>query len=250
MLEDHVNSMPCYTGVRTMDYNPNSPMQLLFDFPPDKSGPLVKARTFPFLAMLGLLSLIAYCAGCRAPAPGSSAAFSHFDAGAAHYATNLLQEGDLVTITFQYSTNFNALQKITLDGVLNLEAVGSVKAAGKTVPELQAELVKLYQPQVKNDVITIKLVTAATSVYVAGAVNRPGKIPLEHPMTVLEAVMEAGGFDPNRAKLSAVTVLRIQDGKQRSYKINLKQTLRGEIETPFYLKPFDIVHVPTKTFNF
>ena len=69
-------------------------------------------------------------------------------------------------------------------------------------------------------------------------------------MTVLEAIMEAGGFDPNRAKLSAVTVLRIEDGKQRSYKINLKRTLRGEIEEPFYLKPFDIVHVPTKTFNF
>jgi polysaccharide export outer membrane protein len=196
------------------------------------------------------IAIAACCYGCRAPASADSAVLSNFGAGAAPYATNLLQEADLVAITFEYSTNFNALQKITLDGILNLEAVGSVKASGKTVQQLQAELVKLYQPRVKDDILTVKLVAAANSVYVAGAVTRPGKIPLEHPMTVLEAVMEAGGFDPNRAKLSAVTVLRIEDGKQRSYKINLKQTLRGEIETPFYLKPFDIVHVPTKTFNF
>ena len=46
--------------------------------------------------------------------------------------TNVLQEGDFVSITFQYSTNFNATQKIPLDGLLNLESIGPVKASGKT----------------------------------------------------------------------------------------------------------------------
>jgi polysaccharide export outer membrane protein len=225
-------------------------MQELMKIASDDSSTLVWANTFRLLAASLSISIGALSFGCRMPSPSFSPASNRAEPGAADYATNVLQEGDLVAITFQYSTNFNASQKITLDGTLSLEAIGSVKAAGKTVPQLQAELVKLYHPQVKDDIITLKLVTAATSVYVSGAVTRPGKIPLEHPMTALEAVMEAGGFDPNRAKLSAVVVLRIEDGKQRSYKINLKQTLRGEIETPFYLKPFDIVHVPAKTFNF
>jgi protein involved in polysaccharide export with SLBB domain len=73
---------------------------------------------------------------------------------------------------------------------------------------------------------------------------------MERPMTALEAVMEAGGFDPTRAKLAQASVLRIENGKQKAYHINLQKVLEGEEETPFYLRPFDIVHVPSKTFNF
>ena len=178
----------------------------------------------------------------RLPAPAGP--------GTPNYATNVLHEGDMVSITFQYSTNFNALQKITLDGSLNLESVGLIRAAGRTPVELQAELAKAYKPLVKDDVVTVKLVSAVDGVYVSGAVSRPGRIPLERPMTVMEAVMEAGGFDPNRARLSEVIVLRIEHGKQLAYHVNLKNVLQGKEETPFYLRPFDIVHVPTKTFNF
>jgi polysaccharide export outer membrane protein len=172
------------------------------------------------------------------------------DARVTNYDTNLLQEGDVVSVNFQYSTNFDTVQQIPLDGRLNLQSISPVKAAGKTVPELQTELTKLYKPQIKDDVVTVKLVSSASSVYVSGAVIRPGKIPMGRPMTALEAVMEAGGFDPARAKLSAVIVLRLESGKQEAYHLNLKKVLQGEDDKPFYLKPFDIVHVPTKTFNF
>jgi protein involved in polysaccharide export with SLBB domain len=164
--------------------------------------------------------------------------------------TNVLQEGDLVSITFQYSTNFNASQKIPLDGLLNLEGIPPVKASGKTPVQLQTELARLYRPQTKDDVVTVKLLAGSTGVYVSGAVFRPGRIAMERPMTAFEAVMEAGGFDPNRAKLSAVTVVRIEAGRQKIFHLDLKRVLRGQEESPFYLKPFDIVHVPTKTFNF
>ena len=155
-----------------------------------------------------------------------------------------------MSISFQYSTNFNVVQKITLDGMLNLETVGPVKAAGRTVMELQTELARIYKPQVKDDVVTVKVIASADGIYLSGAVIRPGKIPMERPMTALEAIMEAGGFDPNRANLTQVIVLRLEQGKQKSYLLNLKRALRGQDEDPFYLKPFDIIHVPTKTFNF
>jgi polysaccharide export outer membrane protein len=168
----------------------------------------------------------------------------------ANTTTNVLQEGDLIGITFQYSTNFNTSQKVPLDGLVNFEGVGPVKVSGKTPQQLQTELALLYRPQTKDDIITVKLLSAATGVYVSGAVFHPGRVAMERPMTVFEAVMEAGGFDPNRARLSAVTVVRIDDGRQKVYHVDLKSILRGHEETPFYLRPFDIVHVPTKTFNF
>jgi polysaccharide export outer membrane protein len=166
------------------------------------------------------------------------------------YATNIVQEGDLVSITFQYSTNFNSVQKVALDGMLSLDKVGQVKAAGGTVTQLQEELVRRYKPYTKQDFITVKLAAAQTSVYVTGAVVRPGKVAMERPMTALEAIMEAGGFDPFRAKIREVVVLRLESGVQRAHRVNIKRAMRGDDGKPFYLQPFDIVHVPTKLINF
>ena len=202
-------------------------------------------------AMAAVLVLLAFT-GCQSNPPASSNNYVPVvsDPGTADYATNLLHEGDVLSITFQYATNFNAVQKITLDGLLNLESAGTVKAAGKTPLELQVELAKIYKLQAPDDSVTVKLISAVASVYVSGAVFRPGKVVMERPLTVLEAVMEAGGFDPTRARLSQASVLRIENGKQKAYHINLERVLEGEEETPFYLRPFDIVHVPSKTFNF
>jgi polysaccharide biosynthesis/export protein len=172
------------------------------------------------------------------------------DPGAAAYATNYLQEGDVVSINFMYSTNYNTVQQIGLDGTLNLAGVGHIIATGKSTLQLEKELTELYRDLVKDDPVSVKIAAAATSIYVGGAVIRPGKVPLERPLTVMEAVMEAGGFDPYHANLSSVLVLRVENGRQKLYRVNLKRVLQGRDETPFYLKPSDIVQVQTKTFNF
>jgi polysaccharide biosynthesis/export protein len=203
------------------------------------------------VAGLLLTAALILLPGCRTPAPRPAGTPGYgFDTNAAVSQTNVLQQGDVLEISFQYSTNFTTVQKISMDGSLNLQAIGQVKAAGKTPLQLQGDLLNAYGPLIKDDVITVKVVTAAASVYVSGSVIRPGKIALERPMTVMEAIMEAGGFDPTRALLSHVTVLRLEAGRQKVYRINVKRILSGDDDSPFYLKPFDIVHVPTKTLSF
>lgn len=164
--------------------------------------------------------------------------------------TNILDQADTISITFRYSTNFNTVQKIGLDGMVNLEGVGQVKAAGKTVLELQNELTGLYKSEVKDDPITVRIIAPGAAVYVTGAVNRPGKILMDRPMTVIDAIAEAGGFDQYHAKLSKVSILRVDGNIQRTYWLDVKRVLDGEDPHPFFLKPFDVVHVPTKIFNF
>lgn len=212
----------------------------------------------------GNLRLALFLTGCWAAClvlAGCQTSYEAFDAEMASaaalsqaakpdYSTNLLQQGDIVSITFRYSTNFNSLQKIGIDGTLNLDVAGQVKAVGKTVLQLQDELTALYQSEAKGDPITIKVLNPEAAVYVVGEVTRPGKIPLERPMTALEAIMEAGGYDPFQANLAGVSVLRVEDGRQRTYPVNLKRVINGKDERVFYLKPFDIVCVPAKTFNY
>jgi protein involved in polysaccharide export with SLBB domain len=201
----------------------------------------------PLAAGLLAAALAILLPGCDSPSPSRP---SFPEATAVFGPTNILHEGDTLDISFQYSTNFNSVQKISFDGTLNLQSIGQIKAAGKTVPDLQNELFDKYRPLVKDDVLTIKLLSAAAVVYVSGSVIRPGSFPLERPMTVMEAIMAAGGFDPNRALLSRVIVLRLESGRQKVYHVNAKRILNGDDQTPFYLKPYDIVDVPAKTLSF
>ena len=203
-----------------------------------------------WLTFLATAAVMLALTGCQST-PNPDALSSDADPAAVFYSTNELHEGDVVDITFQYSTNYNALQRIALDGTLNLNPVGPVRAAGRTVVELQRELAKVYQTLAKDDVITVNRVLASTAIiYVSGAVLKPGSVELNHPLTVIEAVMAAGGFDVSRAQLSSVSILRLEHGQQHAYHVNLKRVLAGKETTPFYLRPFYIIYVPTKTFNY
>ncbi len=108
--------------------------------------------------------------------------------------------------------------------------------------------VTLFQcgPQLQTKEVTVTLESSAFSVYVTGSVLRPGKVVSDRPLTALEAIMEAGGCDYNKANLKAVTVLRQENGQQHHYKLNLKGMIKGEPVEPFKLKPSDIIYVPEK----
>jgi polysaccharide export outer membrane protein len=90
------------------------------------------------------------------------------------------------------------------------------------------------------------LESSALAIFVNGAVLRPGKIMTDRPITALEAIMEAGGFDHTRANLKAVRVIRHEGGQVKNYTLNLKPAFQGKSSEPFYLKRSDIVYVPER----
>jgi protein involved in polysaccharide export with SLBB domain len=63
----------------------------------------------------------------------------------------------------------------------------------------------------------------------------------DHPITALEAVMEAGGFDNTKANLKGVRIIRHEGSSTRNYIVNLKRVVDGKSSESFYLKPGDIV---------
>jgi polysaccharide export outer membrane protein len=158
-----------------------------------------------------------------------------------------LREGDVVKITFPGSPNLDASQAIRRDGKLALALVGEVQAAGLTPMELQADLLKRYGPQLVSKELTVTVISSSIATFVTGSVLRPGKVVSDHPITVLEAIMEAGGFDYAKANLKAVSIIRQNaDGRTQNFSVNLKLVLEGKQSDPFYLQPADIVYVPER----
>lgn len=162
-------------------------------------------------------------------------------------ATGLsLREGDVLRVSFPGAPDLNTTQPIRRDGVITLPMVGEVKAAGLTPADLQKELVRLYSPKLVSKEVNVSLESSTFPVFVTGAVLRPGRLSADRPLTALEAIMEAGGFDYTRANLKAVRIIRREQERLVNYTVNLKVVLQGRQNDPFVLKPMDIVYVPEK----
>lgn len=81
-------------------------------------------------------------------------------------------------------------------------------------------------------------------VFVGGQVMTPGIVEMPGKMTVLEAIMRAGGFDLREAEIRNVVVIRHRNGQRYGYSMDLKPALMGNENQLFYLGPKDIVYVP------
>jgi polysaccharide export outer membrane protein len=162
----------------------------------------------------------------------------------AHSTTIILREGDVVKITFPGSPNLDTTQPIRRDGKLNLPLIGEMDAAGMLPSDLQAKLVTAYASQISTKEVIVQVQSSTFPVYVTGAVLKPGKVLSDHPMTALDAVMEAGGPNYDTANLKQVKIDRNVDGVMQHYTVDLKALLVGKETKSFYLQPGDIIYVP------
>ena len=163
-----------------------------------------------------------------------------------HSESLVLREGDVLKISFPGSPNLDTVQQIRRDGKITLESVGEITAVGFTPPDLEKEISKAYGSQLVTKEVTVVVTSSSLPVFVTGAVLRPEKVLSDHPLTALEAIMEAGGFDYSTANMKDVRVIRQENGSEHTYVLNLKLVMQGKKTDPFYLKPYDIIYVPER----
>ncbi len=139
------------------------------------------------------------------------------------------------------------------DGKISMPLIGDVKAAG-LVPEAVAENIrKKLSNYVRSPNVTVMVTGLQSHIYltrlrVTGAVNTPISLTYRPGMTVIDAILSAGGTNdfasPNNTKL-----YRKIGGKTRVISIYLGNILNdGELETNIDLRPGDIITVPERLF--
>ena len=157
----------------------------------------------------------------------------------------VLESGDEIDVKFYYTPELNELaQPIRPDGKVSLQLVGEVQAAGQTPGSLEKALKDKYHGLIdKDEISVIARKFSHRVVYVGGAVHRPQAVPMAGQLTVLAAIMSAGGEDVQTAALGEVIVLRMEGGKYRGYAVDVSQTLAGNDLEPFFLSAGDTVYV-------
>jgi len=163
-------------------------------------------------------------------------------------ATYLLGAGDEVRMTVYGQTDLTTDAQISAEGTLQVPLLGSVKLAGRSSSEAAAFIADLYERGnflKKAQVNILVTVYRSQSVAILGKVNRPGKLVLEGPTSLTEALAWAGGVaDAGSERL--VLVRTSANGKQERFEYDLQKLLNREVEqnSTVWLKDGDTLYVP------
>jgi len=163
-----------------------------------------------------------------------------------------LSPGDEIEIKFYHTPDFNEIVKIRPDGNITLQRIDAIKAGGLTPEEVRAEIAKIYSQSGKlasPEIAVFVRNLARYRVYVGGEVTRPGMIDLDNDLTLLQAIIQAGGFVNLRSKVSQVIVIRRKDDKWYGTEIDMRNVVKGLESDNFYLRPMDIVYVSRKSID-
>jgi polysaccharide export outer membrane protein len=127
------------------------------------------------------------------------------------------------------------------DGMITLNLIGEVRAAGMTPNALKEKITEAYSEFInKPEVQVIVQSVLSRKYHITGAISRSGSFPLVIPVTVLEALVNAGGFK-EFANTKKVTILR----KGKILKFNYNDVIKGKkMEQNVLLEPGDLIHVP------
>lgn len=152
--------------------------------------------------------------------------------------------GDILEISVWKDPALTRQVVVLPDGTLSFPLVGRFTAAGKTVDQLTAALEeKLIRYIPEPDLSVIVQQVNSHVVYVIGKVNRPGHIPLNRDIDVLQALAMAGGLNIF-ANDKDIRIFRRTENQTMVIPFNYKAvTEENRLEENIFLQRGDVIVV-------
>ena len=195
-------------------------------------------------------ALFALLAACAKPSPPPLAATSKNAAAGMAARRATLGYGDEITVAVWRNDDLKTVARVDEQGDINLPLVGDVKAGGRTVAELRADVAHAYAKYVVDPQVTVTVATLRSqTAIVLGEVKSQGVVSVDHDMNLFEAIARSGGFNDNAGR-STVVLLRPEGDHPHAYILDMRlgtSVGKGVVGFNRYLEGGDILYVPKST---
>jgi polysaccharide export outer membrane protein len=160
---------------------------------------------------------------------------------------------DEVKVSVWQNPGLDVSVPVRPDGRISVPLVGDVEAGGRTPEEVSGEIQEKLKTFVRDPQVTV-IVTQLRSheylsrVRVTGAVHSAVSVPYRQGMTVLDAVLAAGGTT-EFAAADRTELYRKEGDRTIAYAVRLDRILKnGELTTNYPVQPGDVITVPERAF--
>jgi len=200
--------------------------------------------------VLHTLLLAAFLGGCATSGGGAAGA----PPALANTTTDAYRIGvdDIVQVSVWRNPELGITVPVRPDGKITVPLVGDVDAGGRTPAEVGADIQDKLGAYVRDPQVAVILTDLRSHEYlsrirVTGAVKQPISIPYRQGMTVLDAVLAAGGTSEFAAPDRTDLYRKDDDGGTRRYPVRLDRILgSGDLSTNFPVAPGDVITVPER----
>jgi len=153
--------------------------------------------------------------------------------------------GDVIEVQVWKEPDLSRQVKVRLDGRISLPLVGDIQAAARTPEEVASAVGERLAKYITEPAVSVILVESASRrYYVIGMVNQPGEFPIDYPVTVLQALARAGGFQ-EWAKKAQIVIVRRSEGRERLLPFNYDAVIKGaDLSQNLLIAPGDTIIVP------
>ena len=154
--------------------------------------------------------------------------------------------GDELDIKFFYNPELNETITVRPDGMISLQLIDEIRAAGLQPSDLDLQLTDLYSRELRKPVLTV-IVRSFTRqrVYVGGEVSTPGLVELPAGMTALQAIFQSGGFRETADPSETLVIRKGPGDKLIPLRVDLAALMKaGDNAGDIQLQADDVVFVP------
>lgn len=156
-----------------------------------------------------------------------------------------IQPNDMLEIFVWKEPDLTRKVLVRPDGRISFPLIQDLNAAGSSPGELKSNIESRLKEYLTSPNVTVIVESIQSyKVFVVGKVQRPGSIIAEKPISVLQALSLAGGFE-DFAKQADITILRSSGGKSLVLPFDYRNVTRGRRpEENIFLHSGDVVVVP------
>ncbi len=162
----------------------------------------------------------------------------------------LIAPGDQIYLKALSYEDLNGTMTVAQDGRINVSLLGSVRAAGLTLQQLDDSLTTRYSSYFRNfDLAVVLVESAARNVYVLGQVRNPGRFAFGPGDRVVHSLVLAGGLMETARENSIILMRRDPEGIDHAYRLDFARLHQALAPKDIYLQPGDLVFVPKSRFR-
>ncbi len=187
--------------------------------------------------------LLGACAGSIDPVEQTPQGFRPWSDELPSYG---FMPGDELDVKLLYNPEFSDRVIVSPDGYIYLQLIGPARVLDRSPAEVATDLRERYAVELRRpEVMVVPRQFGSEIIYVGGDVQRPGVFKLAPRMSVLEGILEAGGF-LDTARTDEVVLIRRTCQNQPMLKVvNVRQLIEGKAYNDNVpLHRFDVIYVP------
>lgn len=156
----------------------------------------------------------------------------------------LVGAGDILEISVWKEEGLTKEVLVRPDGGITFPLVGEVQAGGKTVDQINVDILKGLSSYLSEPAVNVAVKMVNQKFYVVGKVNKPGEFVSPARIDVLQALSMAGGLTPF-ADDDDIRIIRHEGDRVVSFPFDYSAISNGEnMEQNILLRRGDVVVVP------